>query len=922
MMNGEHAYLLRPVSRHGSIRFSPRRNRKERPPGVLRRLEPAPRIVEETGPIAERFTKDAQLTSFAAPLPIDDVIGALRLALADNSSAVLVAPPGAGKTTRAPLALLDEPWAKGKRLILLEPRRLAARAAAARMAATLEEKVGETIGLRVRLTSLVSERTRIEVVTEGVFTRMILADPALDGVAAVLFDEFHERSLDADLGLVFALDAQQGLREDLRLLVMSATLDGACVRALLGDAPLIESKGRAFPVATRYVGRSPGARIEDEVARVTLDALATESGSILVFLPGQGEIRRVAETLEARIKRPDVKIAPLYGAQDSRTQDLAIAPAPVGRRKIVLATSIAETSLTIEGVRVVVDSGLMRVPVYEPDVGLTRLETVRVSRANADQRRGRAGRTEPGICYRLWEEAANGGLQPYAAPEILSADLSGFALDCALWGAADPSKLCFLDPPPRAAMKEAHALLTAIGAVDGDARMTEEGRAIASLALPPRLARMVVHAAREGEARTASEIAVVLTERGLGDDSVDLALRLAAFRHDRSQRADDARRLARGLAQRAEALIRPSATFSRGEKGAPSSPDSSSVKAERSLLPLGESGRRIRPDQGAASTSVGSLLASAYPDRIAIARGKRSEFLMANGRAAALEAHDPLAGERFLAIGEIAGRAASARILLAAALTLDDIERVGGASIETVDELSFDRASASLRARRRRRLGSLTLAEQTLAVPQNEAAALMLADGILSLGLARLPWTKSLKQRRDRVMFLAQAEGEAWPDLSDEALAADPGWLAPFLVGKSKLDEVGADDLASALDAALPWDLARRLNDEAPTHFHAPTGTAAPIDYEAEGGPAIALRVQELFGLNEHPALAGGRIPLTLHLLSPAHRPIQITRDLPGFWRGSWAAVRSDLRGRYPRHFWPEDPAAALPTARAKPRGT
>ena len=506
----------------------------------------------------------------AAPLPIDDVLDALRAALGQRSSAVLVAPPGAGKTTRAPLALLDEPWAKGKRLILLEPRRIAARAAAARMAATLGEKVGETIGLRVRLTSLVSKRTRIEVVTEGVFTRQILSDPTLDGVAAVLFDEFHERSLDADLGLAFALDAQQGLREDLRLLVMSATLDGARVRLALGDAPLIESQGRAFPVATRYVGRNPSSRIDDEVARVTLDALASESGSILVFLPGQGEIRRVAETLQARVQRPDVDIAPLYGALDSRAQDLAVAPAPAGRRKIVLATSIAETSLTIEGVRVVIDSGLMRVPVYEPDVGLTRLETVRVSRANADQRRGRAGRIEPGVCYRLWEEAANGGLQPYSAPEILSADLSGLALDCALWGVADPSTLAFLDPPPRAALRQARALLTAIDAIDSDGRITDEGRAIADLALPPRLARMVVDAARDGQGGIASEIAVVLTERGLGGDAVDLAIRLDAFRRDRSARADDARRLARGLAQRAETLIRPSATFSPGEKGSPS----------------------------------------------------------------------------------------------------------------------------------------------------------------------------------------------------------------------------------------------------------------------------------------------------------------------------------------------------------------
>ncbi len=482
-----------------------------------------------------------------APLPIDEALPALRAALAARTNAVLVAPPGAGKTTRAPLALLDEPWARGKRLLLLEPRRLAARAASSHMAATLGEKVGETIGLRVRLQSLVSKRTRVEVVTEGVFTRQILDDPSLEGVAAVMFDEFHERSLDADLGLAFALDAQQGLREDLRLLVMSATLDGARVRSLIGDAPLIESKGRAYPVLTRYAGRDSSARIEDEVARVTLEAVARESGSILVFLPGLSEIRRVAEILGARV-RPGVDIAPLYGALDSRAQDLAIAPA--GRRKIVLATSIAETSLTIEGVRVVVDSGLMRVPVHEPDVGLTRLETVRVSKANADQRRGRAGRVEPGVCYRLWEEAANGGLQPYAAPEILSADLSGFMLDCAVWGVADPTQLAFLDSPPRGALTEARALLKSLGAVDSEGRITDEGRAIASLALPPRLARMVVDAAREGDAMTASEVAVLLTERGLGGDADDLASRLEAFRRDRSERADDARRLARGLAAR------------------------------------------------------------------------------------------------------------------------------------------------------------------------------------------------------------------------------------------------------------------------------------------------------------------------------------------------------------------------------------
>ncbi len=862
------------------------------------------------------------MTDPDAPLPIDDALPALRAALSARARAVLVAPPGAGKTTRAPLALLGEPWAAEKKLLVLEPRRLAARAAASRMAATLGEKVGETVGLRVRLQSLVSARTRIEVVTEGVFARMILEDPALDGVAAVLFDEFHERSLDADLGLALALDAQGALREDLRLLVMSATLDGARVRALLGDAPLIESEGRAFPVETRYVGRNPGSRIEDEVTRVTLEALVSEGGSLLVFLPGQGEIRRVAGTLEARVRLPDVDIAPLYGAMDQRAQDRAVQPAAPGRRKIVLATSIAETSLTIEGVRVVVDSGLMRVPRYEPDVGITRLETVRVARANADQRRGRAGRVESGVCFRLWEEAANGGLKPYAEPEILSADLSGLVLDCALWGEADPARLAFLDPPPRDALAEARALLVSIGAVDPEGRITDEGRAIAGLALPPRLARMAVDAARAGNARTACEIAVVLTERGLGGDAVDLTARLEAFRRDRSQRAEDARRLARSLAQKAEALIRPtigrseerpsndgpgSATFSRKrEKGAPP-------------LPLAGGGRG---EGKSALAHPGALLAAAYPERIAMARGKRGEFLMANGRAASLEPHDALAAEAFLAIGEVAGRAAAARILLAAPLGLEDVEAVAGSSIETVEDLAFERASASLRARRRRRLGALLLAEQTLAVPSDEQSALALARCVLALGLARLPWSKALTQWRGRVLFLRRAEGEAWPDLSDRRLSEDPGWLAPFLLGKTRLDEVSADELSQALHAMLPWELSRRLDEEAPTHFLAPTGTAAPIDYESEGGPSIALRVQELFGLGGHPSVAGGRIPLTLHLLSPAHRPIQITRDLPNFWRGSWAAVRADLRGRYPRHSWPEDPASAAATNRTKPRGT
>ena len=824
------------------------------------------------------------MREFAGKLPIDEVLADLTAALRGANRAILVAPPGAGKTTRAPLALMDEDFAAHGKIMVLEPRRLAARAAAERMAASLGERVGETIGLRVRLQSLVSAKTRIEIVTEGVFARMIVEDPELTGVAAVLFDEFHERSLDADLGLALALDAQGALREDLRILVMSATLDGARVRRLMQGAALIESKGRAFPVETRYLGRDPLARIEDQATKAILAALAEERGSILAFLPGQGEITRVAAALAERVRDPRVEIAPLFGAMDARAQDRAVAPAPAGRRKIVLATSIAETSLTIEGVRVVIDAGLMRVPRFEPDLGLTRLETVRVSRANADQRRGRAGRVEPGVCYRLWDQAANGGLAPYAQPEILAADLSGFALDLALWGVADPASLPFFDPPPRAAFAEAQALLQRLGALDAGCLVTDEGRAVAGLALPPRLARMLVDAAREGAADEAAEIATLLTERGLGGSAVNLGERLAAFRRDRSPRAEDARRLALRLARQAR---------------------------QRAL-------HERRPFPSAS----GLWLARAFPDRIARARGKRGEFLMVNGRAAAVEPHDALAGEAYLAIGEVVGRAAAARILLAAPLTAEDVEALAADAIETADELTFDRAAAALRRRRRRRLGAITLAEQTLPVAADEAAALALARGVLALGVERLPWTKALAQWRDRVAFLRRAEPDLWPDLSDEALRASPDWLAPYLAGKTALADIGADDLSAALRAPLDYAQLQRLDREAPTHFTTPTGNAFAIDYEAEGGPAISLRVQEVYGLTQHPALAGGRVGLTLHLLSPAHRPIQITRDLPGFWRGSWAAVRADLRGRYPRHVWPENPAEAAPTARAKPRGT
>ena len=825
----------------------------------------------------------------AAPLPIDAVAGDLARCLASQTRAVLVAPPGAGKTTRVPLILLDEPWAQGKRLILLEPRRLAARAAAERMAQSLGDALGGIVGLRVRMQSRVSARTRIEVVTEGVFARMILDDPSLEGVAGVLFDEFHERSLDADMGLALALDAQAGLREDLRILVMSATLDGARVSALMEDCPVIESQGRAFPVETRHVPRDPHARIEEEVGKVAIRALAQEPGSLLVFLPGQGEILRTADLLRERIKDPAVDIAPLFGAMDREAQDRAVSPAAPGRRKVVLATSIAETSLTIEGVRVVIDSGLARVQRYEPDLGLSRLETVRVSRAAADQRRGRAGRTEPGVCYRLWEEAATGAMEAYAAPEILSADLSGLMLDLAAWGARDPAGLAWLDAPPAPAVKEARALLRDLGALNDEGAITEEGRAIRALPLPPRLARMVVDAARAGEAGLAAEIALVLVERGLGGDSGDVADRVQRLRGDRSRRAQDGRRLAANWEEAARKAV--------GE-GA----------GEKRDGDLGDCGR---------------LVALAWPDRIAKARGKPGEFLMANGRAAFVEPHDRLAREPFLAIAEVTGRAAAARILSAAALSADDLEAVAGERLVTQEATTFDKASTALRTRRSQRLGAITLAEQTRPTPANAESAMELARGIASLGVERLPWTRAQSQMRDRVLFLRRAAAQDWPDLSSEALAESvETWLAPFIEGRTSLASITPDDLDAALDALLPWDLKRRLDAEAPTHFEAPTGSRVAVDYEAEGGPVLAIRVQELFGLSTHPSLAGGRAPLTLHLLSPAHRPIQITRDLPGFWKGSWAAVKTEMKGRYPRHPWPDDPAAAAPTTRAKPRGT
>ncbi|MFL6951350.1 MAG: ATP-dependent helicase HrpB [Xanthobacteraceae bacterium] len=826
-----------------------------------------------------------------AALPIDTVLPDLMRALDGHKAAVLVAPPGAGKTTRVPLVLAAEPWAAGKKVLVLAPRRLAARAAAERMASTLGERVGDTVGLRVRLGSKVSRRTRIEIVTEGVFTRMILDDPELTGVAAVLFDEFHERSLDADLGLALARDAQQGLREDLKLLVMSATLDGARVAGLLKDAPVISSEGRAFPVATRYLRRDPSKGIEPQVADAVVRALNRDPGSVLVFLPGAAEIRRTETMLKALLSDPAVDIVPLYGALDRDIQDRAIAAAQPSRRKVVLATSIAETSLTIEGVRIVIDSGLARVPRYEPDVGLTRLATVRVSRASADQRRGRAGRTEPGICYRLWDEPQTASLEAYNKPEILAADLSPLVLDLAQWGVTDPHTLAFLDPPPAAALAAARALLTDLGAIDADGRITAEGVKLSRLPLSPRLARMVADAAEQNAHEAAADLAAIVSERGLGGDDVDLRHRFDAFRRDRSRRAEDARRMARRWAM-----------LARGET--PSPDDLASQQREQD------------------GVSVGALLALAYPERIARNRGGGSgAFLLANGRGANVDPASPLAGETFLAVADLAGVAAQSRILAAAPIALDEIEACLGARVEERDEIAFDSATASLRGRRMRRLGAIALAEQPLRLTPNEETARLLSQGIVRLGLDRLPWTKGLRQWRNRVLFLRGAEGDEWPDLSDATLATiSDEWLTPALAGKIALAELSAAEFAAALAALLPWRLRRRLDDEAPVTFSAPSGSQVPIEYAAPEGPKLSIRVQELFGLDRHPTVAGGRVPLVVELLSPAHRPVQVTRDLPGFWRGSYAAVKADMKGRYPRHPWPDDPLAATATRRAKPR--
>lgn len=822
-------------------------------------------------------------------LPIEESLPDLARALRAASNVVLVAPPGAGKTTRVPLALLDQPWVQGRKLLVLEPRRLAARAAAARMAENLAESVGETVGLRVRLESKVSDRTRVEVITDGVFTRMILEDPLLEDVAGVLFDEIHERSLEADFGLALALDAQSSIRSDLRILAMSATLDGARVASLLGDvrlgdarlgdARIIRSEGRSFPVETRYSPRTPGERIEDAMAAAVRRALREELGSILAFLPGAAEIARTQRLLAETIDETHIDLVPLHGTLDLQEQARAVEPAAPGRRKIVLATSIAETSLTIEGVRVVIDSGLARVPRFEPGIGVTRLETVKASRASADQRRGRAGRTEPGVCYRLWAEAANGAMEAFARPEILAADLSGLLLDCAAWGVTDPLTLRWLDPPPAAALLQAKILLQDLGALDTDGRLSDTGRRLRQFSLPPRLARMVLEGAAIGQGRLAADLAAVLSERGLGGDGVDLVERVERLRQDRSGRAEAMRRLARSWLQQAGA----------------------------------------KADAGMAQ--AGRVLALAFPDRVAAARGRLGQFVMENGRGAGLAPDNRLAREPFLVIGELTGSAQAGRILSAAPITLEEIEALAGVHSET--SVRFDAASLSLRATRIKRYRRLVLAQAPASLILDEDAARILVEGVARFDLSRLPWSAAQRQWFDRVRFLHAEAPDEWPNLSEAALRdSAQNWLAPHVVGCQGLASITPDHLDKALKSLLDWPLQRRLEAEAPSHFKTPAGSNILIDYAAEGGPAIAVRLQELFGLARHPTLAGGRVKLTIHLLSPAHRPVQVTKDLAGFWRGSYAAVRMEMKGRYPKHPWPEDPLTAIPTTRAKPRGT
>ncbi|BBH48213.1 ATP-dependent helicase HrpB [Pseudomonas sp. KU43P] len=839
-------------------------------------------------------------------LPIDAALPALRLALQNRDEAVLEAPPGAGKTTRVPLALLNEPWLAGQSILMLEPRRLAARAAAERLASELGEKVGETVGYRIRLDSKVGPKTRIEVVTEGILTRRLQADPALEGVGLLIFDEYHERSLDADLALALSLNGRELLRDDppLKILLMSATLEGERLSRLLDDAPVVSSEGRMYPVDIQWSRPfQPGEFIEPRVLDCVLQALADQAGSVLVFLPGQAEIRRVHQSLqEALGERPDILLCPLHGELDLSAQRAAIDPAPEGLRKVVLATNIAETSLTIEGVRVVIDAGLARVPRFDPGSGMTRLDTQRISRASATQRAGRAGRLQPGVCYRLWSEAQHEQLAAHGSAEILQADLAGLALQLARWGVM-PDQLRWLDQPPAAAFSQAQELLARLGAFKAGSRdnLSEHGQAMAELPAHPRIAHLLLRGQDLGLATMACDVAALLGERDIQrGGGADLHSRLALVSGE-----SKAARGGQGGVQRARQLARQYLELLRGKAGAAVSD----------------------PDH---PRWLGALLALAYPDRVAQQRREGgAEYRLANGRAAVFAEADALMKCPWLVIADLGSRQGQReeRIYLAAEFDPSLLENVLAEQVERLDILDWDEREQVLRAERQRKVGELVLSREPLPGLDDEARARALLALVRRKGLNLLTWTPELRQWQARVALLRQLDlaggGQSeWPDLSNEALLATlEDWLQPYLGKVSRLSHFAALDLSSILRNLLPWPLPQRLDEWAPAHLAVPSGSNIRLDY-SEHPPILAVRLQELFGLADTPRIAQGRQQVKLHLLSPARRPVQVTQDLANFWRTTYAEVKKDLKGRYPKHYWPDDPLVAEATARAKPRGT
>ncbi len=831
----------------------------------------------------------------STPLPIEPVLPDVKAALRARTEAVLQAPPGAGKTTLVPPALLEEDWLDGRRIVMLEPRRLAARAAAHRMAELRGERVGRTVGYRVRMDTRVGRSTRIEVVTEGVLTRFLQEDPSLSDVGLVIFDEFHERSLQADLGLALTLESRRIFRPDLKVLVMSATLETTAVARLLDDAPVITSEGRSYPVETHYLDHRPEARIEEVAARTVRLALHDhDDGDVLVFLPGAGEIRRTESRLDPLPE--NVTVHPLFGNLPQRAQDEAIAPSRPGRRKVVLSTDIAETSLTIEGVRIVVDGGLMRVPRFSPRSGMTGLATIKVSKASADQRRGRAGRLGPGACFRLWTKLEQQHLEPHSPPEILQADLAPLALELARWGAADPGNLDWMNPPPQAAFSQARGLLRHLGALDEDGAITDHGRRMAGLGLHPRLAHMLLNAEMLDAAGLACDAAALLGERDIfkahgGVDNADLRLRLQALRDLRG----------RG---------RPDFDYARGFRVDRS--------AARHALRVAKHWRRAMDARGpeADIDLCGLLMAFAYPDRIAQRIDGR--FRLRNGRIASFAAPQLLSDADYLVAADLGERRRESRIFRAAPIALDDLFAYFADRIEDVASVSW--SDGVVRARRQLRLGALVLKDGPITDPDPEQMVDAMIDGIREEGLGILPWTKKARRLQERLVFVGRHEDD-WPDATDEALLETlEDWLKPHLYGMKRIEDLQRLDLTNILLELAGWDRREELDERAPTHVTVPSGSRIPIDYSDAEAPVLAVRLQELFGATETPRIDRGRVRLTLHLLSPAHRPMQVTQDLANFWKATYFDVRKDLRGRYPKHHWPEDPLSAQPTNRAKPR--